>query len=78
MGRLHAAKAETDITQHKEDRISIVNSSRIRFWDRGRPARIETVERPPVEDMGGTPMSRGTGVPPVDLSGRSKPDLRPS
>jgi polyferredoxin len=28
-------------------------------------------------DMGGTPMPRGTGVPPVGLNARSKPDLRP-
>jgi polyferredoxin len=28
-------------------------------------------------DMGGTPMPRGTGVPPVGLSALSKPDLRP-
>ncbi len=31
-----------------------------------------------VEDMGGTPMPRGTGVPPVGLSDRSKSDLVPS
>jgi predicted GH43/DUF377 family glycosyl hydrolase len=27
-------------------------------------------------DMGGTPMPRGTGVPPVGLSARARPDLR--
>jgi len=29
------------------------------------------------EDMGGTPMPRGMGVPPVSLSARAKSDLRP-
>jgi len=27
--------------------------------------------------MGGTPMPRGTGVPPVGLSGLSKTEMRP-